>query len=115
MLSDMANVPADTRTFPNASYFRQLFLAIRAIFARYASNFWPIWVSYARYANYPPETRLIYAGYATYPSCVRSYLAGDNQNNQSRVAYNGHRNSREYCVARGIVSLVVGQYIIELL
>ena len=25
-----------------------------------------------------------------------SYLAGDNLNNKSRVAYNGHRNSREY-------------------
>jgi len=25
-----------------------------------------------------------------------SYLAGDNRNNKSRVAYNGHRNSGEY-------------------
>jgi len=44
-----------------------------------------------------------------------SYLAGDNRNNKSRVAYNGHRNSREYWVARRIVSVVVSQYIIELL
>jgi len=43
------------------------------------------------------------------------YLAGDNQNNKSRVAYNGHCNSREYWVAQRIVSLVVGHYIIELL
>lgn len=55
-----------------------------------------------------PDMLLILPVYA-------SYLAGDNRNNKSRVAYNGHRKSREYCVARRIVSLVVGQYIIELL
>jgi len=33
-----------------------------------------------------------------------SYLAGDNRNNKSRVAYNAHRNSREYWVTRRSLS-----------
>ncbi len=47
MRSDMPNVPADMRPLHNASYFRQVFLDIRAIFAGYASNLWAMRFGYA--------------------------------------------------------------------
>jgi len=115
MLSDMPNVPTDTRTLPNASYFDRYFwlsepslpdtLVISGQFGLVMPD---MRIIHLKRALSMPDMLFILLVYA-------SYLAGDNRNNKSRVAYNGHRNSREYWVARRIVSLVVGQYIIELL
>jgi len=94
MLSDMPNVPADTRT------------CLRAISDRY---FWlydtcllDTLVISQQFGLVMTDMRIIHLKRALSMSDMlfillvyAYYLAGDNRNNKSRVAYDGHRNSRE--------------------